>query len=504
MASPDTDPMRVFRHPAAIATFAFLLGFGGSSIYLVQPLRPFHWGVGLIVVLFAIDPEWRRTLSQTRSRMVVAVGAGLVLASSLWMIDSGRYVNYALFFAIGALYMVLGETMVRRGIAFERWFVPLAIYWFVTALFPIFDTWTNATLFRDSLPITGGVWYNINDMATALVFACVIWLLSRRHLPWFLFAAAWVYALGLNRRADVLALGILGLGYMLMGLKNRMPRLRFALAWAVASAAGMALHGGSFYIGALPSLVQEQPIHQCAKVTADAVPLGMIAAQCVRPPPGAGSANWPPPVPHAPPTPDTAAAATVPSTPTGPAAVASGPAAVASGPTATAPAPLAPAMPTPPAPGATVADAPTTALPMPPAAPSTLTDVVAHGGDVSSAIRGKILYEMYETARHMPWWQWFTGLGVGQLNVTWPLDNRPWASPHFFWLEMFFFFGLPWIFFIGWLLWRADRYGRLALIVVCVAGIAPSSLVYCQPFWFLLGVVLATLPKRSDGLNKHA
>ncbi|AZS82257.1 hypothetical protein LP085_06560 [Achromobacter sp. MY14] len=492
MASPDTEPIRVFRHPATIATFSFLLAFAGSSIHLLEPLRPFHWGAGLIVVLFAINPEWRRTLAQTRSRMVVAVGGGLILASSLWMVDSGRYLNYALFFTIGALYMVLAETMVRRGIAFERWFVPLAIYWFVTALFPIFDTWTNSTLFRDSLPITGGVWYNINDMATALVFACVIWMLSRRRLPWFLFAAAWVYALGLNRRADVLALAILGLGYLLMGLKNVIPRLRFVLAWVAASAAGMALHGGTFYIGALPSLVQEPPFHQCTNVPADAVPLGMIAAQCVRPPPGVGSADWPPPVPHAPPLPATPtpapSAAAVPGVPAGPAAAA----------------PVAPIIPSPPATGATASAESMAAPPMPPAATPTTTDVVAHGGDVSSAIRSKILYEMYETAQHMSWWKWFTGLGVGQLNVTWPLDNRAWASPHFFWLEMFFFFGLPWIFFIGWLLWRADRFGRLALIVVCAAGIAPSSLVYFQPFWFLLGVVLATLPKRPDDLDNHA
>lgn len=487
MLSPDTDSMRPFRYSTAIAMAAFLLCFAGSSIYLVSPLRPFHWGVGLIVMLFALAPAWRRTLAQTRSRIVIAVGGSLILASSLWMIDSGRYVHYALFCTVGALYMVLGETMVRSGIAFERWFPPLAVYWFITATFSIFDTWTNATLFRDSLPLTGGVWYNINDMATALVFACVICLLSRRRMPSLLFAAAWIYSLGLNRRADVLALIILGVGYLLIGLKTSMPRLRFALAWMIASALGIMLHGGTFFIGALPSLVQEEPIQQCTSVSEDAVPLGMIAAQCVRPPPGAGSASWPP-VPATPtPPPPIAAISAMPAPPANPSA-----------------APATPAATTQPAGPPTGVAPPPPAQSLSPATPPAFTDVVAHGGDVSSAIRSKILYEMYETARHMHWWQWFTGLGVGQLNVTWPLDNRAWASPHFFWLEMFFFFGLPWVAFVGWLLWRADGYGRLALIVTCTAGIAPSSLVYFQPFWFLLGVVLATLPQVPDRLNSRA
>lgn len=474
--------MRTFRYSIPLAIIAFLLCFAGSSIYLIAPLRPFHLGLALIVIVFALDGQWRRTLLQTRSRLVIALGAAMIAASFLWMINPGRYVNYALFFAIGVFYMALGETMVRRGVAFERWFYPLVLFWVVTAVLPVFDTWTNATLFRSSLPITGGVWYNINDMATALVFACLIWLLSRRELPWTLFGAAWIYALGLNRRADALALGILGLGYLLLGLKTAAPRARFALAWAVASVAGMALHGGSFYIGAMPSLVHEKPIEQCTTVSEDAVPLGMIAAQCVHPPRGAESTNLQAQQPVMPPT---AEATALPSPAAGPTPAA---------PAAT-PAPVT-------APPPTTATAPATVAAAPVPAPA-VTDVVAHGGDVSSAIRSKILYEMYENAKAMPWWQWLTGMGVGQLNVTWPLDNRPWASPHFFWLEMFFFFGLPWIAFVGWLLWRADGYGRLALIVAFTAGIAPSSLVYFQPFWFLLGVVLATVPGRSDGWNSR-
>lgn len=480
------DGLRLSPRSAILSTTAFLLCFAGSSIYLIHPLRPFHWGVGLIAVLFALDGNWRRTLQHTHSRILIPCAATLVLVSSLWAIDLGRYANYATFLAVGTLYMVLGETMVRRDIPFERWLFPLALYWFATAFFPIFDTWTNATLFRDSLPITGGVWYNINDMATALVFACLIWLLRRHRLPLLLFSASWIYAIGLNRRADVLALSILGLAYLVGVLRTTPSRLRFAFAWGLATAAGMAMHGGTFYLGAMPSLVQEQPISTCTPVAADAVPLGMIAAQCVHPPPSVGSLpteEASPPVPVTP-SPASTAASTAPAT--------------------------APANTHAPVPRAAASPAAVNPDPMPVVpdqarpSPVAVTDVVAHDGDVSSAIRSKILYEMYETAKTMPWWQWLTGQGVGQLNLKWPLNDRPWASPHFFWLEMFFFFGLPWIAFVGWLLWRADGYGRLALIVACVAGIAPSSLVYFQPFWFLLGVVLATLPERAGGLDSRS
>src|SRR3546814_20773564 len=37
----------------------------------------------------------------------------------------------------------------------------------------------------------------------------------------------------------------------------------------------------------------------------------------------------------------------------------------------------------------------------------------------------------------------------------------------------------------------------LSLVVSGIAGIAPSSMVYCQPFWFLLGSMLAQLPRHS-------
>lgn len=461
MPLPDTDSLRPFRYSVAIATAAFLLCFAGSSIYLIQPLRPFHWGLGLVVVLFTINREWRHALLRTRSRSVIAVATGLILASSLWTINSSRYAIYAMFFAIGALHMVLGETMVQRGVSFEHWFFPLAIYWFVTAYFPAFDTWTNAALFRDSLPITSGVWYNINDMATALVFACLIWLLGRRRISLVLFAAAWIYGIGLNRRADVLALGILGLAHLIGGLGAAAPRLRFAATWTIATAVGMAMHGGTFFIGAMSSLVQERPFSQCPPVSQDAIPLDMIAAQCVPPPPSATS--------HPP--------------------------------SAAAPMAVPPTIAMPSAAGESRDPPITPTAPPSPEPPAVSVDVVAHDGDVSSAIRSKLLIEMYDKAREMSWRQWLTGLGIGQLDVKWPLNHLRWASPHFFWLEMLFFFGLPWIAFIGWLFWRADRYGRLALIVASIAGIGPSSLVYFQPFWFLLGVVLATLPRRSDGLN---
>src|SRR5690606_17587850 len=71
----------------------------------------------------------------------------------------------------------------------------------------------------------------------------------------------------------------------------------------------------------------------------------------------------------------------------------------------------------------------------------------------------------------------------------------PWGSPHLFWLEMLFYVGVAWPLFLFWMIWRLDRIGRTCLLVIAIAGIAPSSMVYFQPFWFLLGAMLAQLPR---------
>src|SRR3546814_5900691 len=90
-------------------------------------------------------------------------------------------------------------------------------------------------------------------------------------------------------------------------------------------------------------------------------------------------------------------------------------------------------------------------------------------------------------------------MGTGQLNVRWSTRDGlvPWGSPHFFWFEMLFYLGIAWPLFMLWLFWRLDWLGRTCLLVIGIAGIAPSSMVYFQPYWFLLGSMLAQLPRHS-------
>lgn len=133
---------------------------------------------------------------------------------------------------------------------------------------------------------------------------------------------------------------------------------------------------------------------------------------------------------------------------------------------------------------------------MPLHAPEANVRIRAQGGDESSAFRARLTMDMLAQWRAMPWWQWFTGLGAGQLDLTWPGNNAPWASPHFFWLEMFFHVGLLWFALLGWLAARLDGRGRVCLVVAGIAGLAPSSMVYFQPFWVLLGMLVASVPQR--------
>lgn len=59
---------------------------------------------------------------------------------------------------------------------------------------------------------------------------------------------------------------------------------------------------------------------------------------------------------------------------------------------------------------------------------------------------------------------------------------------------MTFYLGLAWPLALLWLLWRSDWRGRTCLVVAGIAGLAPSSMVYLQPFWFLLGWLFASMP----------
>lgn len=451
----------VARSPADwLAVAGLALCLAGSSIYLPYPLRPFHWGLALFAAALVVSPPWREAAWNSRLRLPLIVLVLLLVAQPLWIEAPDRYGRYATYLLIGALSALLGETLVRRQRSFLFLLPWLLAYWFITAYFPVFDAWTQAQRFRPRYLLTGGVWDNINDMATVLVFVNLIWLLCRRRLSLPLFGACWFYALLLNRRADLAATLVLGLTcliWFMEGEKLR-QRLKMLAVWAIATLAAISL--------------QTEPLHL--------VSIPRIQPTAPTPVPAAGS----PP-------------ADLPTTvPTQAGAITSRSAV----PPAVDPASAAPSAAAGNAGATTVTAAPDLGLqisPQPPHAPAAQVRIQARDGDESTAFRARLTMDMLQEWRTMPWWQWFTGLGAGQLNLIWPGNKAPWASPHFFWLEMFFHVGLLWFVLLGWLMLRLDWRGRVCLLVAGIAGIAPSSMVYFQPFWLLLGVLLASVPPRS-------
>lgn len=427
---------------------SFTLCLSGSSVYVPYPLRPFHWGLALFLVALTLDSALRAAIWNARLKFPLCILVLLLAIQPLWIVASDRYIQYVTYIIISMLSALLGETIVRQRKPFLFLLPTLLVCWFVIAYFPLFDTWTAAQRFRPRYPLTGGVWNNINDMATALVLINLIWLLYCRRLSLLLFSGCWFYALLLNRRADLAASLVLGVAYLLWfvdGDKLR-ERLKFLAACTFATIAAI--------------LLQNEPLHLVSLPTIQAAPPAIPATPSISSPPSA-------------PAPSTDQAATpVPS------AAQAENHLNASANSTTVP----------------VLEAKSTA----PAAPAAQVRINAQGGDESAAFRARLAMDMMAEWRTMPWWQWLTGLGAGQLNLTWPGDKSHWASPHLFWLEMFFHIGLSWFVLLGWLVWQLDWRGRLCLAVAGIAGLAPSSMVYFQPFWIFLGVIIASVPKKSN------
>ena len=445
---------------------AFALCLAGSSIYVPYPLRPFHWGLAFFVVALAIAPSWRIAAWNTRLKLPVLILVLLLALQSLWVMADDRYTRYTIYLLIGAASAILGETIARRPKPFLFLFPGLLAYWFITAYFPAFDAWTEAQRFRPRYLLTGGVWNNINDMATTLVLANLIWLLCRRRLSLPLFGACWFYALLLNRRADMAAALVLGIMYLvwLVDGDRLRERLKFLATCTLATLAALPLQSEPLHLVSLPTIQATAP--------PDVPPPGGIPPTHVAPPVVAEQ----PAMTETPPAP------------------ASGIGQAES---------PAPAMGPPPSTGIHVAPVPLAETHHePPPAPTANVRIKAQDGDESSAFRARLTMDMLAEWRAMPWWQWFTGLGAGQLNLTWPGNKAPWASPHFFWLEMFFHVGLGWFLLLGWLMWRLDWRGRISLLVAGIAGLAPSSMVYFQPFWIFLGVLAGTIPRGDSARNR--
>ncbi|WP_202731305.1 hypothetical protein [Achromobacter xylosoxidans] len=253
MRSADT---RTTRLADRLVLAAFALCLAGSSIYVPYPLRPFHWGLAFFVVALAIAPSWRIAAWNTRLKLPVLILVLLLALQSLWVMADDRYTRYTIYLLIGAASAILGETIARRPKPFLFLFPGLLAYWFITAYFPAFDTWTEAQRFRPRYLLTGGVWNNINDMATALVFANLIWLLCRRRLSLLLFGACWFYALLLNRRADMAAALVLGIMYLvwLVDGDRLRERLKFLATCVLATLAALPLQSEPLHLVSLPTI----------------------------------------------------------------------------------------------------------------------------------------------------------------------------------------------------------------------------------------------------------
>ncbi|WP_152553816.1 hypothetical protein [Bordetella bronchiseptica] len=410
---------------------AFILCFAGSALYLAPPMRPFLWGAALVCLTVVFSPAWRKVALQCRLLVPILLALALTAAQWLWADHMGRYYAYAVMMAVGCAHALLGEMLARKMPQALDWLLPLAAMWFIVAFFPAYDVLTGSSRFRPGYIMTGGVWDNINDMATVLLFACLIWFLAKGRLSLWLLGGAWLYIVALNRRADLAAI-ILFTGCYLIWLyprPKRAHRLQVIGVITAAIAVALLLHRGAFYLGSLPLMGSSAPVQEAPVERVSPANMGLPSIPAV----WHDTANFDA-YKHA-----------------------------------------------------------TTAAKPP-------EGVVAEGGDFSSAIRVSLLLEMAEVARQLPWWQFLVGMGAGQLNLTWPLTGSPWASPHFFWLEMLFYVGIAWAAFLLWLFWRLNWRGRIALLCCGLAGMAPSSMVYFQPFWFFAGILAASIPPRRQSV----
>ncbi|WP_049794103.1 hypothetical protein [Bordetella avium] len=415
--------------------------------------------MGLCFLAFALwrGPDLRTTLRQTFALKCTGGVVLLMALQALWAVNLNRYFSYSVILAIGLAYMMLGETLARSRSRFLAVLPPLIGFWFILALFPIFDVWTGSQRFRATYILTGGPWDNINDMATVLTLVTLIFTLVKRQVSLPLLAITCFYCVALNRRADLLGLIVFVGGYLLISRDQHRLKLllRLGSTVIVSTAFALMLHTGPFQGFSLPA-ISETPTQVSPPPATNPLATSSAQADSATPAPQAA-----PPAQPAPAVGLAAEAAPLP----------------------------APSL----APSASV---------RPPNESQTMPlQITLQNGDGSSATRLQLLAEMYVQARHMPWWQWIAGKGVGQLNLTWPDTGAAWASPHMFWLEMLFYFGIGWLLLLGYLFLRLDNLGRICLVSAGIAGCAPSSIIYLQPFWLFLGVLMAQLPRRQPLLT---
>ena len=507
--------------PRLVAACATALCFSGSALVLRDPLRPFHIGLALVLAL-ACWRDFREAALRTGLAAWTAAFAGLVALQALWMTEPGRYATYAAFIAMACAQMLLGHYMARRAADWLRPLMVAATVWAVLlAILPAVmrelstGSWPHAIL-------SDGPWGNVNDMATVLIIANLVWLLCARRLSWPLVAVCWIYCAVLDRRAGLFAAMALALGYILCFVPTRRDRLRQAAAWTAALAVTLA----TTHIGARVQDVQKRlarelagapPVAVAPAIPGGSVPLAVGQAQAGEPaaalPPTAIS---PPPAEASPlaqmgggddrqpdhgPAPGDPGGNPVTPAPQRPAPDRQDPARAGHHAQSVDQEQARQARREARRQAKAKARAERRARAAQERAERRARAARARALSERSnsvGVRLDLIEQMARKMRDMPWWQWVAGLGAGQLNLSWRITGAPWASPHFFWWEMYFYLGLAWPLFLGFLFLRADRRGKLALAVLAVAGIASSSLIYLQPLWFFLGVAYARLGDEAD------
>lgn len=115
----------------------------------------------------------------------------------------------------------------------------------------------------------------------------------------------------------------------------------------------------------------------------------------------------------------------------------------------------------------------------------------------SEGIRLSLLNQMHSAVLEMKSYEYVFGKGVGQLNLLTPRTNIPYASPHLFWAEMFLYVGVLWPFWLLVSFIKCDYLGKVSCIVVFVAGLSLSSMVYFIPLYITLGFIKRSILKEE-------
>src|SRR3546814_17552230 len=104
LLSPDAPRGTLAPRLLAAACALMLLG---SSIYLVPPLRPFHWGLALIALAFCVDAQTRRSFLQSRVLPAAVAAMLLVCLQAAWAANRPRYVQYSFLLSLRRPYSLL-------------------------------------------------------------------------------------------------------------------------------------------------------------------------------------------------------------------------------------------------------------------------------------------------------------------------------------------------------------------------------------------------------------